>query len=141
MTTPEIQAQAAGWTPDDSTFGARLALVRQRMGWGNVDKAARECGIPVETWRSWERDKREPHRLVTIAMAIATRTGCDYLWLVHGPQRGAIRTLAEISARVLTRRKASENPSTFGHLGTTRPVRQTRPLVDAIGRPRSRVSI
>lgn len=86
--TSSIVEHKTGWIPDASTFGARLALIRQRMGWGNVEKAAKACGISTETWRSWERDNREPHRLVTIAKQIAGATGCDYLWLVHGPDRG-----------------------------------------------------
>jgi len=66
----------------------------------------------------------EPRRLVTIAMTIATRTGCDYLWLVHGPARGAIKPIAtgmrldpHVVATVVAR-EASD---------PLRPVRQTRP--------------
>ena len=145
MTTP-VEETSPGWVADASTFGARLALVRQRMGWGNVEKAARECGIPVETWRSWERDNREPHRLVTIAMAIATKTGCDYLWLVHGPQRGgAVRTTSFLpGARVLTaigaKRPTRNRPierSAVHNQPATRPVQQTRPLSHDTNRPRS----
>ena len=47
-----------GWVADDSEFGARLALIRQRMAWGNVKEAALACGLPVESWRNWERDGR-----------------------------------------------------------------------------------
>lgn len=75
-----------GWVADDSTFGARLALIRQRMHWGNVKEAAVACGLPVESWRSWERDGRVPQRLVEIASIIADRTGCDYGWLLTGPR-------------------------------------------------------
>jgi hypothetical protein len=138
MTAPQETAEA-GWTPDATTFGARLALIRQRMGWGNVEKAARECGIPVETWRSWERDNREPQRLTTIAMAIATKTGCDYLWLVHGPTRGAVRKSAygRTPRVVATMRPpaTSETHRPNGHGPTTRPVRQTRPIVAGSIRP------
>lgn len=103
MTTPDTSHETeAGWTADASTFGARLALIRQRMGWGNVERAARECGLPVETWRSWERDNRIPNRLVTIAMAIAARTGCDYLWLVHGPERGRMQVGGQVSSKYLS---------------------------------------
>lgn len=75
---------SAPWVPNDSTWGARLALIRQRMKWTNVAQAARECGIPADSWRNWE-EGMEPRRLVTIAMAIATRTGVDVDWLVYGP--------------------------------------------------------
>ncbi len=81
-----MATMAPGWTATDETFGARLALVRQRMQW-NVTEAARECGINQQNWRLWEQG-REPHRMVLAAKQIAARTGCDYLWLVHGPDRG-----------------------------------------------------
>jgi len=146
MTAPEATTPAPGWVADDSRFGARLALIRQRMGWGNIDKAARECGIPVETWRSWERDNREPQRLVTIAMAIATKTGCDYLWLVHGPSRGgAIRTSAYPPATVLatvgTPRPPRQRRRAGIHMDPARPVRQTRPVGDGSIRPRTPIAV
>jgi hypothetical protein len=72
------------WVPDDSTFGARLALIRQRMGWGNVKEAAMACGLPVESWRNWERDGAMPRRMVEVASVIADRTGCDLGWLLAG---------------------------------------------------------
>src|SRR5262245_26016695 len=81
LRSPRVQ----GWVPDLSTFGARLALVRQRMGWGNVKQAAQLCGIAVETWRAWERDNIEPKALVSACMKIAGVTGVDYRWLALGP--------------------------------------------------------
>ena len=78
MTVTSAESQAQGWTADDSTFGARLALIRQRMGWGNVKAAAEACGIPVQSWRTWERDGVTPRNIVEIADTIAERTGCDY---------------------------------------------------------------
>lgn len=77
------------WMPTLDSFGARLALVRQRMGW-NVKEAAVACGLPPENWRRWERDGLEPRRIVTIAVAISTRTGCDLDWLVYGPKKPVI---------------------------------------------------
>lgn len=68
---------------DTSTFGARLALVRQRV---SIDNKA--CGVPVETWLSWERGSREPRRMTTVSKQVASATGCDYLWLRHGLDRG-----------------------------------------------------
>lgn len=139
---PEI-VEAPGWTADDSSFGARLALIRQRMGWGNIARAAKECGVPTDSWRNWEVDGREPHRLTTIAMAIATKTGCDYLWLVHGPNRGArVPTGRYVKTHVLRRRRAADQPAdagTFGQLRasshSSRPVRQTRPIIGGSPRP------
>lgn len=137
MTTDAGTKIATPWTADASTFGARLALIRQHMAWGNVKTAAEQCGLPVESWRNWERDGIEPRRLTTIAMTIATRTGCDYLWLVHGPDRGgAVRSSAYVPGERLVAtagQTADRRPST-GH-ATTRPVRQTRPIVGVSIRP------
>lgn len=142
------QGTAAPWTADASTFGARLALVRQRMGWGNVKVAAEKCGLPVESWRNWERDGMEPRRLTTIAMTIATATGCDYLWLVFGPGRGgstAPTTGYAATGRVIATIAAPDEraPSGPGHgLSPTRPVTQTRPIVrPAVRRPVATVAI
>jgi len=146
MTTTPIDSgpiEVAGsepWVPSLDSFGSRLALVRHRMNW-NVKEAARECGLPAASWRTWEMDGGLPRNIITIAMTIATRTGCDYLWLVHGPNRGGvIRTLAYVEPRVLTRRDLSHGQPN-GHLATTRPVRQTRPVVGAVNRPLTRVSM
>lgn len=152
-TTPATDAPTQGWTADDSTFGARLALIRQRMGWGNIARAAKECGVPTDSWRNWEVDGREPHRLTTIAMTIATRAGCDYLWLVHGPQRGAfaptreyfpssgMRIVAAIGHQPSTtpdrmiRTRPTERPR------PGRPVRQTRPLAGHAVRPHTPIAV
>jgi hypothetical protein len=81
--TSSLRASIA-WIPSASSFGARLALVRQRMGWGNVKEAAIACGVPPESWRSWERDGATPRRIVDIGRSIADRTGVDYFWLLTG---------------------------------------------------------
>lgn len=75
----------AGWVADDSTFGARLALIRQRMGWGNVKEAALACGVPVASWRNWERDGRLPRDLIQVSGQISRTTGCDQAWLAGLP--------------------------------------------------------
>lgn len=86
MTAPDTATPIeARWIPDDSTFGARLAMVRQRMGWGNVAEAARACGLDRESWRLWEQTNREPRRMTTICMTIASHAGCDVDWLLWGP--------------------------------------------------------
>ena len=144
--TEETGRQAPGWVANDATFGARLALIRQRMGWGNVAKAAKECGVPIDSWRNWERDGREPHRLTTIAMTIASRTGCDYLWLVHGPDRGSVRPTTRYApgGRVLAvvGEDPINRPHSAIHRGTaTRPVRQTRPLSRGSHRPVTPVAV
>lgn len=123
MTATAI-GRKTGWTADDSTFGARLALIRQRMGWGNVEKAAKACGISTETWRSWERDNREPHRPATVAKQISGATGCDYYWLLVGPEGGdggTTRQYFDDTRLVATVGEPHGRPS------IRRPVKRTRP--------------
>jgi len=81
MTT---EASAPTWIPSDATFGTRLAMVRQRMGW-NQAEAARACGLPQTSWREWELEIGAPRNLVVIVKQIASAAGCDYLWLLAGP--------------------------------------------------------
>lgn len=78
-----------GWTADDRTFGARLALIRQHKGWGNVKEAALACRIPVESWRTWERDGVEPRNYLAVVEQISANTRCDYGWLRDGRPSGA----------------------------------------------------
>jgi transcriptional regulator with XRE-family HTH domain len=86
----DLKSRAQGWVPDVSTFGARLALVRQRMGWTNIKEAADACAIPPQTWRQWESDKFVPRQLVNACMKIAGVTGVDYRWLALGPEASAV---------------------------------------------------
>lgn len=143
MTTPQVERET--WVPE-ITFGARLALVRHRMGW-NIKEAAQACGLPAQSWRGWELDGREPHRLVTIAMTIAQRTGVDYLWLCHGPgrgQQGVTQFYVPSRQRVLTTVGAGRpaDGSSSVHSGQyTRAVRQTRPVVGRSIRPVSPVAV
>lgn len=81
---PEAPEAEARWIPDDSPFGARLAMIRQKMGWGNVKEAAMACGLPPESWRTWERDNVNPQKYVSICRQIADRVGCDLDWLMRG---------------------------------------------------------
>jgi len=80
---------ARGWRPDDSTFGARLALIRHACGW-NIKEAALACGLPVQSWRNWENDQRMPHDLVKVCTAISQRTGVDIGWLAGMPDTGGV---------------------------------------------------
>ena len=115
---PTANAAPTAWIPDDSTFGARLALIRQRLGWGNVKEAAEACGIPVQSWRTWERDGVEPRGLTRIARQISDRTGCHYGWLVGGPD------LAGIASTRTTDRKSRPAKRTTA---PSRPKRDNRP--------------
>jgi hypothetical protein len=94
LMTTSVEAPRTGWIADDSSFGARLALVRQRMQWGNVKEAADACGIPVESWRRWERDGRAPRDVVDQARKIADRTGADFGWLLDPRLRGRTQVTA-----------------------------------------------
>ncbi len=69
------------WIPTD-TFGARLALVRNKLGM-NQAEAAFLCGIPKQSWRRWELGQR-PHDERAVARKIADGTGVDYRWLREG---------------------------------------------------------
>jgi transcriptional regulator with XRE-family HTH domain len=71
-----------GWVPE-LTFGARLALIRQRYGW-NVKEAAIACRLPVQSWRGWERDHTQPRRYLEVCRTIAEATGASYDWLLDG---------------------------------------------------------
>ena len=71
------------------SFGARLALIRQRMGWGTTREAARECGLPADGWRRWERSGRQPRDYAAVCTAIASRTKCDVAWLAGIAPRDA----------------------------------------------------
>lgn len=84
MNRTDGPSDARGWTADDSTFGARLALIRQHKKWGNVKEAATACGIPPETWRTWERDNVPPRNYTDVCQRIAEATGADYYWLLGG---------------------------------------------------------
>ena len=88
------EQSATPWVPTDEAFGARLALVRQRMSWGNVKEAALACGLPVESWRTWERDNVRPRDLGTAARKIADRTGCDFFWLATGQTPARVKPSA-----------------------------------------------
>lgn len=117
-TSADVEVQA--WTPNDSTFGARLALVRQRMGWGNVKLAAFRCGIPAQSWRTWERDGVNPRSDVYFRACerIAAASGCDYGWLVDRRPTGA----SEVTRRRIQAKLAAstdspvQTPPRRGHL-------------------------
>src|SRR6188768_3176818 len=127
-----------GWTVDDSTFGARLALVRQRMQW-NIKEAARECGIAAASWGTWENGAM-PRRYTEMCRLIADRTGADLTWLVMGPSRPTgqagdrvtrtiVRVDSDLQPRAVLRPEGAgghaatrTGPLSHGRRDATRPV-------------------
>lgn len=122
-----------GWTVDDSTFGARLALVRQRMQW-NIKEAARECGIPAASWGTWEGGAM-PRRYTEMCRLISDRTGCDYGWLLDGPRM----TGAKVGPRsthgysTVTDHLAAHTYPAKGNRPPGRPSGATRPGIGRTG--------
>ena len=82
-----IYAEHLKWVPRDDTFGARLALVRQRFGW-NLKEASLACGLPQNSWLEWESKGRVPRNLVEVAARISDITGADDYWLITGRVMG-----------------------------------------------------
>lgn len=125
---------AQGWVPDTSTFGARLALVRQRMGWGNVKEAADACAIAVESWRRWEAGRTEPRSLVSACMKIAGVTGVDYRWLALGPDDRTTAAAEASASGTLRYHGLGERVVTVGMTerltpnGKSAPNLRTRPI-------------
>ncbi len=74
--------EESGWVGDDSTLGARLAMVRHRMGW-NVKEAALACGLPVQSWRGWEKGMR-PRDYVDVCTRVSATSGAALDWLLTG---------------------------------------------------------
>lgn len=75
------------WIPSTDTFGARLALIRWRMGW-NQKEAALACGLSQASWRGWELSGRGPRDLADVASKISMRTGVDEYWILTGKSHG-----------------------------------------------------
>ena len=82
MAAPQQDHAGDGWVAED-TWGARLALVRQRMGW-NYEQAGQACTIEPETWRQWEKVGRSPRKIHEVARRIADVSGANYVWLMAG---------------------------------------------------------
>jgi len=76
-------ADTERWVPDGHTFAARLALIRQRMGW-NIKEAARACGLSDSSWREWELSDRRPRDYEYVCKQIANVAWCDLHWLMTG---------------------------------------------------------
>lgn len=69
--------------PTVDTFGARLALIRWKMGW-NMKEAALACNVRPQSWREWELSGRRPHDFADVAERMSERTGIDDYWIMTG---------------------------------------------------------
>lgn len=91
--TGEQEHGSDGWTAAGESFGARLALIRHRMGW-NIKEAAVNCAIPPQTWRFWELIGGQPRNLMEVCERISRITRCDSEWLAHGFENGDTEAVA-----------------------------------------------
>jgi transcriptional regulator with XRE-family HTH domain len=127
---PPAPAAKSGWVPEPATFGTRLLLVRREMGWHNADAAAREYGLPKESYRYWEKDLSVPRHMIESCLRISARTGVDFGWLFGGPTMAG-RTAEEVI-------KDSYSVTCELHTVAVQPMEDTRPPDNRpIGRPRS----
>lgn len=101
----------SAWIPDDSSFAARLALIRWQKRW-NQKEAALACGYPYSTWRKWE-DGARPHDIVAAAAQIADRTGADEYWLLTGRRHNGSGPRPDVrdEGRGLVRHEGVEPPT------------------------------
>lgn len=86
---------ATAWvpTPPTGTFADRLRLLRFLLGGLSVEQAAKLCGQPVATWRTWEHGARprNPERVASVAriasplLAEDESTVRDWLMWGRGP--------------------------------------------------------
>lgn len=92
MTATHGESITTGWVPDDSTFGARLAMIRFQKGWGGAVVAGDRTNVRPETWRAWENGtNKNPRNYEEIVAKIARKSGCDAGWLYGGRElTGAI---------------------------------------------------
>lgn len=122
----ETSAQTQPWIPSDDTFGARLALVRWRMGW-NMKEAALAVGVPAATWRLWEIENAQPRNLVEVSERIAERVNCDFDWLLRGqriPGRQGRQTtdrILAVAARTRPARRGKVTTQPSGPFPTSAP--------------------
>ncbi len=82
MTINAEQTTITDWVPSTDTFGARLALVRQKMGW-NQKQASEECDLSINAWARYE-DEGGVADLIGTVRKIVSRTGVNEMWLLTG---------------------------------------------------------
>lgn len=109
----------APWVPVD-TFGARLALIRQKLGGWNVKKTAQFCGLDDQTWRNWEAGT-SPRDYEDVCRLIAKAVGCSEAWLkAGGPLRSRCFSEFDLTEGLDVIGKTSEIPGQrmFALVGT-----------------------
>lgn len=82
-TQSDPKQEVKPWVPSTSSFGARLALLRQNIGWQTIKEAALACGINRQSWKNWEAG-RGVAEMDHVCEKISSRTGVDHYWLVTG---------------------------------------------------------
>lgn len=117
-----MTTHVASFIPTTDTFGARLALVRQYMGW-NQKEAALACGFPQATWREWELSGREPHRMDAAADKISAATKIDHYWLMSGRTSGPSPTPGKVTSPDGPRPEGSDVTSRYPRLASVQVIR------------------
>lgn len=108
-----MPSEQIDWIPDTAAFGARLALVRWKMGW-NIAEAERECGTTQNLWANWEAGSM-PRQLVEVAGKIAWASKVNRNWLLTG--EGSPGSPVTSLYRRSDRRKPQKWGGTVTHMG------------------------
>lgn len=99
MTTdssPDDATEFGDYSDSTSTFGDRLVLARDAMGFGQA-QLARRMGVKVQTLRNWEEDRSEP-RANRLQM-LAGMLNVSIIWLMTGRGTAPSDRRAEAGAR------------------------------------------
>jgi len=78
------------WTPDTTSFAARLWSVRRHLGL-TQDALALMCGLRSQEISRWEAGTM-PRNLAEVVDKIATATGVDRDWLMWGTDDAGLPT-------------------------------------------------
>src|SRR5664279_1085387 len=72
-----------GWLPRVDTLRGPPRLGAPTHGLGHVKEAAESCGVPVQSWRTWE-DGGIPRDILRLAKRVSAVTGVNYYWQLDG---------------------------------------------------------
>ena len=142
-----------GWLPRVDTLRGPPRLGAPAHGLGHVKEAAESCGVPVQSWRTWE-DGGIPRDILRLAKRVSAVTGVNYYWQLdgeavpmtapiqyEGPARRATRgrSKAVDSALADARARRDSNPQPSdpylaGHAGRLGAARGASPCVAPLRR-------